>query len=322
MKKNLLFILIAVILLTAVMLVACDEETVPPADLGNGGTDGNGGTTGGNGQGTITTVKSNYAFATVGSGALLSGLSAENEDAVPSNAPANGQYVTQDELPAEDLETINRYLGIVESFLSDSGVTFSETESDKEGYAFKLVAQSKDMTGKATEFILYYNETRTVVEEDETETVLEGIMSFNGQEYTVRGERESSFNEHEMEFIAYIDRSNYVKIEQEQEDGENEYSYTVVENGVAVAAFELEIEQEANETEVEIRSYENNVTTVIDFKEKIASNGKSHIEAKFVENNVMTRFSIHVTENPDGTESYLYKFSTGKEVNMNRCWDD
>ena len=322
MKKSLLFILIAVILLTAVMLVACDEETVPPADLGNGGTDGNGGTTGGNGQGTITTVKSNYAFATVGSGALLSGLSAENEDAVPSNAPANGQYVTQDELPAEDLETINRYLGIVESFLSDSGVTFTETESDKEGYAFKLVAQSKDMTGKATEFILYYNETRTVADKDETETSLEGIMSFNGREYTVRGERESSFDENEMEFIAYIDRTNYVKIEQEQEDGENEYSYTVVENGVAVAAFELEIEQEANETEVEIRSYENNVTTVIDFKEKIASNGKSHIEAKFVENNVMTRFSIHVTENPDGTESYLYKFSTGKEVNMNRCWDD
>lgn len=322
MKKSLLFILIAVILMTAVMLVACDEETVPPADLGNGGTDGNGGTTGGNGQGTITTVKSNYAFATVGSGALLSGLSAENEDAVPSNAPANGQYVTQDELPAEDLETINRYLGIVESFLSDSGVTFTETESDKEGYAFKLVAQSKDMTGKATEFILYYNETRTVADKDETETSLEGIMSFNGREYTVRGERESSFDENEMEFIAYIDRTNYVKIEQEQEDGENEYSYTVVENGVAVAAFELEIEQEANETEVEIRSYENNVTTVIDFKEKIASNGKSHIEAKFVENNVMTRFSIHVTENPDGTESYLYKFSTGKEVNMNRCWDD
>ena len=322
MKKSLLFILIAVILLTAVMLVACDEETVPPADLGNGGTDGNGGTTGGNGQGTITTVKSNYAFATVGSGALLSGLSAENEDAVPSNAPANGQYVTQDELPAEDLETINRYLGIVESFLSDSGVTFSETESDKDGYAFKLVAQSKDITGKATEFILYYNETRTVVDEDEAKTALEGIMSFNGREYTVRGERESSFDENEMEFIAYIDRTNYVKIEQEQEDGENEYSYTVVENGVAVAAFELEIEQEANETEVEIRSYENNVTTVIDFKEKIASNGKSHIEATFVENNVMTRFSIHVTENPDGTESYLYKFSTGKEVNMNRCWDD
>lgn len=322
MKKSLLFILIAVILLTAAMLVACDEESVPPADLGNGGTDGNGGTTGGNGQGTITTVKSNYAFATVGSGALLSGLSAENEDAVPSNAPANGQYVTQDELPAEDLATINRYLGIVESFLSDSGVTFTETESDKEGYAFKLVAQSKDITGKATEFILYYNETRTVIDEDETETSLEGIMSFNGQEYTVSGERESSFNEHEMEFIAYIDRANYVKIEQEQEDGENEYSYTVVENGITTAAFELEIETEADETEVEIRSYKNNVTTVIDFKEKIASNGKSHIEAKFVENNVMTRFSIHVTENPDGTESYLYKFSTGKEVNMNRCWDD
>lgn len=322
MKKSLLFILIAVILLTAVMLVACDEESVPPADLGNGGTDGNGGTTGGNGQGTITTVKSNYAFATVGSGALLSGLSAENEDAVPSNAPANGQYVTQDELPAEDLATINRYLGIVESFLSDSGVTFTETESDKEGYAFKLVAQSKDITGKATEFILYYNETRTVVDEDETKTALEGIMSFNGQEYTVRGERESAFDENEMEFIAYIDRANYVKIEQEQEDGENEYSYTVVENGITTAAFELEIETEADETEVEIRSYENNVTTVIDFKEKIAANGKSHIEATFVENNVMTRFSIHVTENPDGTESYLYKFSTGKEVNMNRCWDD
>ena len=322
MKKSLLFILIAVILLTAVMLVACDEESVPPADLGNGGTDGNGGTTGGNGQGTITTVKSNYAFATVGSGALLSGLSAENEDAVPSNAPANGQYVTQDELPAEDLATINRYLGIVESFLSDSGVTFTETESDKEGYAFKLVAQSKDITGKATEFILYYNETRTVVDEDETKTALEGIMSFNGREYTVRGERESAFDENEMEFIAYIDRANYVKIEQEQEDGENEYSYTVVENGITTAAFELEIETEADETEVEIRSYENNVTTVIDFKEKIAANGKSHIEATFVENNVMTRFSIHVTENPDGTESYLYKFSTGKEVNMNRCWDD
>lgn len=322
MKKSLLFILIAVILLTAAMLVACDEETVPPADLGNGGTDGNGGTTGGNGQGTITTVKSNYAFATVGSGALLSGLSAENEDAVPSNAPANGQYVTQEELKAEDLATINRYLGIVESFLSDSGVTFSETESDKEGYAFKLVAQSKDMTGKATEFILYYNETRTVVDEDETKTALEGIMSFNGKEYTVRGERESAFDENEMEFIAYIDRANYVKIEQEQEDGENEYSYTVVENGITTAAFELEIETEADETEVEIRSYENNVTTVIDFKEKIAANGKSHIEATFVENNVMTRFSIHVTENPDGTESYLYRFSTGKEVNMNRCWDD
>lgn len=318
MKKNFIFILvIALVVIMSILLVACKDETL---DFSNG--DGGGNITEGGEQTVNKSEKANFAFAAVGSGALLGELSASGEETVPSNAPSNGQYVTQDELPAEDLATINRYLGIVESFLSDSGVTFTETESDKEGYAFKLVAQSKDMTGKVTEFILYYNETRTVVEEDETETVLEGIMSFNGQEYTVRGERESSFNEHEMEFIAYIDRSNYVKIEQEQEDGENEYSYTVVENGVAVAAFELEIEQEANETEVEIRSYENNVTTVIDFKEKIASNGKSHIEAKFVENNVMTRFSIHVTENPDGTESYLYKFSTGKEVNMNRCWDD
>lgn len=319
MKKSLLFILLAAVVLTAVMLAACDENSdliIPDPDRENN--------IGGNGQGSITLVKSNYAFAAVGSGALLSGLSAENEELTPSSAAfdGNGQYVTQDELATEELETINRYLGIVESFLSDSGVTFSETESDKEGYAFKLVAQSKDITGKATEFVLYYNETRTVLDEDETETVLEGVMSFNGREYTVKGEREISSDETEMEFTAYIDKANYVKIEQEQETDENEYSYTVVENGVTVAAFELEIELEADETEVEIRSYENNVTTVIDFKEKIASDGKSHIEAKFVENNVMTRFSIHVTENPDGTESYLYKFSTGKEVNMNRCWDD
>ena len=154
------------------------------------------------------------------------------------------------EQPSDSPETaeLDRYMALVESLLSDGGFDFSSQTSDREEYAEKTVISYKDMSGDAHDYVMYFNQTLTKSETDESDGETEenysikGVMVIDGADYEIRGERknesEEGESETETEFVVILGENRYIRVEQsvETEDGESEqeYCYSVYENGKLV----------------------------------------------------------------------------------------
>ena len=66
---------------------------------------------------------------------------------------------------------VEKYLGIMQQLLDDQPITVVEETPDLEGYDYKLVVTSTDLTGATSVFVMYYNEV------GETETPSEPVTS-------------------------------------------------------------------------------------------------------------------------------------------------
>ena len=172
------------------------------------------------------------------------------------------------------------------------------------------------MFGNTQNVVIFFNERQGAVDwddddKDEVKTVLEGIMISGEREYTVIGERETERDEVDLEFRACLDRQNYVEIERQTENGEEEFGYKIVENGRVVEEFELGIEQKAGTVEVEIESFDKNGNAiVIDFEQRERLAGGSVIEAECYENGRVVRFTIHVDKDGE-REVRRYQYRDG-----------
>lgn len=229
--------------------------------------------------------------------------------------PTRENVTENDSLNEEQTLTVDHYLSIVDKLLNDSGITVIERESELEGYTSAIEITASDLYGDATTFVIDYNETIADSDGVETESVIEGVMSVNGTTYTVIGERETESDESELEFTAYLDRYNYVEIEQSRETGEEEFAYKVVKDGNVVEEFELEIERSARKTEIEIESFVNGQNLVIDFETRESASGNKVLDCEVYDNGAVTRFTVHASK--DGNREmrrYRYRNGTHRDV--------
>ena len=174
----------------------------------------------------------------------------------------------------EQVATLNKYLSLVESLLSDGGIS-GEAIAPTGEYEFGMRVTSTDLTGGTSGYVLYYNKHNkhfvsgeTDGEESEENYSIEGVLVTEFGTYEVKGnyqtETESEDGEHESEsglfFRAFTseDRRSYIEVRQEteteSEDGveetETEYVYTVVEDDRRVERMTVEYETEQDETEL------------------------------------------------------------------------
>ena len=101
-------------------------------------------------------------------------------------------------------------------------------------YTFVMEISFPKLTGMES-YKMYYNEKNSTTHEkmDDAEyeaefsTTIEGVLLVNDATYMVRGEREfeveGNEKESSIEFITYLDASNYIVYEQSIEDNEVEY---------------------------------------------------------------------------------------------------
>lgn len=229
---------------------------------------------------------------------------------VPDAGSSQGEADVGDSLSEEETETVDHYLSIVDKLLNDSAFTVTERASELEGYSYQIVIGATDIYGNAFSFVIDYNEKTVETDGDETESVIEGVMNFNGTDYAVLGERETESDESELEFTAYIDGENYVEIQQSRETGEEEFSYKVVKDGQVVEEFELEIEQSGRKTEIEIESFVNGQRLVIDFETRESASGNKVIDCKVVSGDCVTECSIHAAKEGN-REMRRYRYRNG-----------
>ncbi len=225
------------------------------------------------------------------------------------------------EQPSDSPETaeLDRYMALVESLLSDGGFDFSSQTSDREGYAEKTVISYKDMSGDAHDYVMYFNQTLTKSETDESDGETEenysikGVMVIDGADYEIRGERknesEEGESETETEFVVILGENRYIRVEQsvETEDGESEqeYCYSVYENGKLVERSEFSYETEENETELKMTSFKDGKTQVLYFEREIEK-GEEVIEIHVGDGKYGKGYIVHIEKDENGDNRYSF----------------
>lgn len=225
------------------------------------------------------------------------------------------------EQPSDRPETaeLDRYMALVESLLSDGGFDFSSQTSDREEYAEKTVISYKDMSGDAHDYVMYFNQTLTKSETDESDGETEenysikGVMIIDGADYEIRGERknesEEGESETETEFVVILGENRYIRVEQsvETEDGESEqeYCYSVYENGKLVERSEFSYETEENETELKMTSFKDGKTQVLYFEREIEK-GEEVIEIHVGDGKHGKGYIVHIEKDENGDNRYSF----------------
>ena len=279
---------VAVVMVLAVAL-ACVIYMLPNKD-DNGGND----KPGGGGNGILPPViqvpsvtKQTYVFGAYSAGILLGSITGNF-----GGAAAAGDV-------EEKLDILGVSIGMVDSIMSAPPVV-SETASDREGFSHKMTVTQADLGGQEKTYVIYYNETAEKVEDGEIESTFSGIIVIGNKEYTVYGEREKEETEYEIKMTIKYGDNKYVVFEQEIEENEQSYEYTIYENG-AIEKFSIEWEiGDYKCTEVEIEHTSKNEVTK--FKYKLKNNSTTiDVTIKFSDetSDVVTVYS----------EKEKYKFS-------------
>lgn len=233
MKKLLtVLMLVAVLCAGAAVLAACGNNPPSGEDYFP---DGNGG--GGGGGGSVVT-RSNSSLIGYSAATSVSALAVLGGGATSSSAAVELDADYESDFTAE----FDKQLAVVGSFIDRTGITVTEGASDTEGYAHRLSVSARGFDGAAVVFVLDYNvsplpDMPDFDDDDEDWDVdneekfrLEGVMTYNGTTYAVRGEvkneTDGAETEHEIELIA-VNGSSCIVLEygKETEPGEQEEEF-------------------------------------------------------------------------------------------------
>lgn len=114
---------------------------------------------------------------------------------------------------------------------------------------------------------IYYNSRLERDDKHEIETEFKGEIHYKNQIFNIIGEREEDNIESEFEITIFIDKSNYIEIEQEYENSIYEYSYLIHEKGKRIYEIDY-LKNYNNKVQLEIRDNIHQYKFIINEQEK------------------------------------------------------
>ena len=323
MKKVFIAMATAIALAGTLTLAACSKSSSPNANKFDD----------------LTTAKAVYGFSAASAGMIISDMNeATPEQGAPeqTNPEQGAPEQTNPEQGAESAgnHQLDGYMTLVESLLSDGGFKTVSQTSDRAEYTEKVVVTYRDMQNEQNSYIMYYNQilTEAEVDEDETEETYDitGIMLIDDTEYPIRGEREieteGNESEVETEFRVQISDNSYVLVQQSEEieegETEQEFSYSIYENGKLKERSTFEYEEEHGETETE-REYVYSIyrggslveRASVDFETE-NENGRTETEYELgiLRNGERTTYEVERAERANGTVTIgvNYRLASGE----------
>lgn len=153
MKKTIMTTVIALILVLGVTLGLCACVKIPAVSPSRvpGAADRLV-------RGSATATQKTFAMTAASSAGMLDRMAGKGS----AHASAAGAAPAAD----DRILTVNRYLGIIETLVTDGGVSADAVESDNPDYAKKLVITVNGLAGNSETMTLYYNETGKVADVD------------------------------------------------------------------------------------------------------------------------------------------------------------
>ena len=220
---------------------------------------------------------------------------------------------------APDIAELDRYMALVESLLSDGGFQVQSQTSDRPEYGEKMVVSYRDMQGNTLQYTMYYNQILVEAkdwdddEDDEETYAIEGVMTVEGTDYEIRGERknesEPGESESETEFRVRLSETRYMTVEQslETEDGETEqeYSYSIFENRKLVEKSSFSYESERGEDELKMRSFRDGQSQTLYF-ERETVRGEERIRLRIGEGQNSRSYIVRIETDESGNRRYTY----------------
>lgn len=309
MKKHIKFlVVVALVAVMAVCFVGCDFDA----------------NKGGRKDFVLNNTSDVISTALVSSANILSSLA-------PDNAAQGNQLANANDITDAEIDEIHNQIQMFEAFIGSNPLTVNIEASDREEFEHKMTIVFKDLNNEENSYTLYYNQVLNTDDDDddddddfdlddlmeidvEQEYTLTGIMIVGENEYSVIGEKEIEDGEYEMSIIAKIDDNNYILIEQETEEDEQELSYQVWKDGKKVTSFSMSLENEKGETSVKIKSSVEGQVTYRKFS-KEEKNGQTTIKIKQTVGNEHYNVTVKITKDAEtGENIYRYITDNGKEI--------
>lgn len=152
-------------------------------------------------------------------------------------------------------EEISYYLDFIQSLHNKEAIEYLFTDSDLKEYQYKIVTSIPFLEGKHT-YTIYFNETAKVDDDDDVDEVsstLLGIIIVGEEQFVISGEKEVEEDECEVNLVLYLshDKNEYLKVSQEIEHLENEYSYEYYKNNTLKQEFSIESEDNGKSVNLE-----------------------------------------------------------------------
>lgn len=279
----------------------------------------------------ITDANSFYAYGVASVGTLLASANAQSRGTgattVSEDPIARSQSLTE-----EQLATINRYMTLVESLLSDGKIENSEIGGDM-GYECGMSVKYTDLCGGDVSYRMFYNKTFLDGEVDGDEKKnnysIDGILLIDGNRYGVEGvyktEAEDDEFESELYFKAYTnaEKTSYIEVEREIEnesgkdaETEQKYVYSAYEGGKLVERTVIEYETEKDEIELKLSIARDGKKETLIFNEEVESGERVlSVRGDVGGNNV--NFRVYIRQN-----NYHYVFEDGTSSDLERDEDD
>lgn len=276
----------------------------------------------------ITDADSFYAYGAASIGTILS----SEKSATPALQKVRAMSAVVRKNSSEQIDTINKYMALVESLLSDGAIT-GEGIAGEMGYTYGMTVSYTDLLGDSVSYVMYYDKVflEGETEDDETEESysLSGILVIEDTAYPVEGSYETEFSEGETEnelyFKAFTDteKNSYIEVEQETEteedDGEaeteKEYVYSVYSKNKLIEKTEVKYEKEDDELELKMTVSKDGKKEELIFNDETEDGER----VLFVRGNIDgrdVRFRIYIRQG-----NYHYVFENGESSDHDR-FDD
>lgn len=142
----------------------------------------------------ITDADSFYAYGAASVGTLLSSSSDTSSSGGASAASDETSTLTSQSITinpdSEQLTTINRYMTLVESLLSDGKIE-SKTIAGEMGYECGMSVNYTDLSGESIEYKMFFNKVFLTGKNDGKETKenysINGVLVLGNEQYPVEG---------------------------------------------------------------------------------------------------------------------------------------
>jgi hypothetical protein len=179
------------------------------------------------------------------------------------------------------IDPIIPYLEMAERFITiNDGFSITESESDRLEYTNMTTFKTTTLTNQEVTYHMYYNIFNSLIENDEENYQIEGILIYGQKTYQVQGSRVVEGDEKRIEFKSLIDEQNYVESKYEIEADETKFSFKTVVNSIVIEESIVEIEEENDETEISLEFINGNDIRVYEFTYEI-KNGQSILSIKY-----------------------------------------
>ncbi len=289
------------------------------------------------------TAEGAYAFTAATAGMIISGM--EGGGAAAKTLSAS--YMTE-VTDKETTDTLNEYMMLVESMLSDGGFGITSGDNDSADYAqyqSKMSISYRGLDGERAEYTTYYNQTflgsHTDDDDEPWETevteyyAIEGVMIIDGAEYPLEGrfvnETEGRESESEQMLKVTVDRAagDYITVVQENEneddESETEFTYSLYRGGRLYEETTMEYESERGETEIKltVENRETGKREMFEF-EKEREHGRDIIKIKTEQNGREREYIVRIESDGAGNTGYVYYTKDGDRVGRGdrRDFDD